>query len=34
MAFDEWIEMFRDAWTAPGWRNKFLYVFWKSRLAP
>jgi hypothetical protein len=27
IALHEWIEMFRDAWTAPGWRNKLLYVF-------
>jgi sterol desaturase/sphingolipid hydroxylase (fatty acid hydroxylase superfamily) len=27
IAFHEWGEMFRDAWNAPGWRNKFLYVF-------
>lgn len=27
IAFHEWADMFRDAWRAPGWRNKFLYVF-------
>jgi len=27
IAFHEWIQMFRDAWNAPGWRNKFRYVF-------
>jgi len=27
IAFHEWIDMCRDVWTAPGWRNKFLYVF-------
>ena len=27
IAFHEWVDMFRDAWTAPGWRNKFRYVF-------
>jgi sterol desaturase/sphingolipid hydroxylase (fatty acid hydroxylase superfamily) len=27
IAFHEWFEMFRDVWQAPGWRNKFLYVF-------
>jgi sterol desaturase/sphingolipid hydroxylase (fatty acid hydroxylase superfamily) len=27
IAFHEWFEMFRDVWEAPGWRNKFLYVF-------
>jgi hypothetical protein len=34
IAFHEWIDMFRDVWTAPGWRNKFLSVFgnpaWRS----
>jgi len=29
IAFHEWFEMFRDVWLAPGWRNKFLYVFGK-----
>jgi hypothetical protein len=23
-AFHEWLQMFRDAWMAPGWRNKLL----------
>jgi sterol desaturase/sphingolipid hydroxylase (fatty acid hydroxylase superfamily) len=27
IAFHEWIQMFRDAWTASGWRNKLLYIF-------
>jgi sterol desaturase/sphingolipid hydroxylase (fatty acid hydroxylase superfamily) len=27
IAFHEWVQMFRDAWTAPGWRNKLLYIF-------
>jgi len=27
IAFHEWVDMFRDAWTAPGWRNKFRYIF-------
>ena len=27
IAFHEWVQMFRDAWTAPGWSNKFRYVF-------
>jgi hypothetical protein len=27
IAFHEWIQMFRDAWTAPGLRKKFLYIF-------
>lgn len=27
IAFDEWLQMFRDAWTAPGWPNKLLYIF-------
>jgi sterol desaturase/sphingolipid hydroxylase (fatty acid hydroxylase superfamily) len=27
IAFHEWFDMFRDAWRAPGWRNKMLYVF-------
>ena len=27
IAFHEWLQMFRDAWTAPGWRNKLLYIF-------
>ena len=27
IALHEWVQMFRDAWTAPGWRNKFLYIF-------
>ena len=27
IAFHEWIDMFRDAWKAPGWRNKLRYVF-------
>ena len=27
IAFHEWVQMFRDAWTAPGWRNKILYIF-------
>ena len=27
IAFHEWLDLFRDARRAPGWRNKFLYVF-------
>ena len=27
IAFHEWAHMFRDAWTAPGWPNKLLYIF-------
>jgi sterol desaturase/sphingolipid hydroxylase (fatty acid hydroxylase superfamily) len=27
IAFHEWVEMFRDAWRAPGWGNKLRYVF-------
>lgn len=27
IAFHEFVDMFRDAWNAPGWRNKFLYIF-------
>jgi len=27
IAFQEWAEMFRDAWRAPGWNNKLRYVF-------
>ena len=27
IAFHEWLEMFRDAARAPGWRNKLRYVF-------
>jgi len=27
IAFHEWLDLFRDARQAPGWRNKFLYVF-------
>src|SRR3974390_2358457 len=27
IAFHEWIAMFHDAWTAPGWRNKLKYIF-------
>ena len=26
IAFHEWVEMFRDAWRAPGWDNKLRYV--------
>jgi hypothetical protein len=25
IAFHEWLQMFCDAWTAPGWHNKFLF---------
>ena len=25
-AFHEWVEMARDAWRAPGWRNKLAYL--------
>ena len=27
IAFHEWIQMFVDAWNAPGWNNKLLYIF-------
>jgi sterol desaturase/sphingolipid hydroxylase (fatty acid hydroxylase superfamily) len=27
IAFHEWVDMFRDAWNAPGWRNKLRYIF-------
>jgi sterol desaturase/sphingolipid hydroxylase (fatty acid hydroxylase superfamily) len=27
IAFHEWADMFHDAWTAPGWRNKLRYIF-------
>ena len=27
IAFHEWLQMFRDTWAAPGWRNKFCYIF-------
>jgi len=27
IAFQEWAEMFRDAWRAPGWGNKARYIF-------
>src|SRR5215472_4304606 len=27
IAFHEWIQMFLDAWHAPGWNNKLLYIF-------
>src|SRR5215469_6841857 len=27
IAFHEWIQMFVDAWSAPGWTNKLRYVF-------
>ena len=27
IAFQEWAEMFRDAWRAPGWNNKARYIF-------
>ena len=27
IAFHEWVEMFRDAWRAPGWGNKLRYIF-------
>lgn len=27
IAFHEWVDMFRDAWRAPGWGNKLRYVF-------
>jgi sterol desaturase/sphingolipid hydroxylase (fatty acid hydroxylase superfamily) len=27
IAFHEWADMFRDVWTAPGWRNKLRYIF-------
>ena len=26
IAFHEWLQMFRDTWAAPGWRNKFRYI--------
>lgn len=27
IAFHEWVDMFRDAWRAPGWGHKLRYVF-------
>jgi len=27
IAFHEWVQMFRDAWNAPGWGNKLRYIF-------
>jgi len=27
IAFHEWVQMSRDAWYAPGWPNKFRYIF-------
>ena len=27
IAFHEWIQMFVDAWNAPGWGNKLRYIF-------
>jgi sterol desaturase/sphingolipid hydroxylase (fatty acid hydroxylase superfamily) len=27
IAFHEWVQMFRDAWMAPGWENKLRYIF-------
>ena len=27
IAFHEWLDMFQDARTAPGWRNKLRYIF-------
>jgi sterol desaturase/sphingolipid hydroxylase (fatty acid hydroxylase superfamily) len=27
IAFHEWVDLFRDAWRAPGWGNKLRYVF-------
>jgi len=27
IAFHEWVDMWRDVCTAPGWRNKFLHLF-------
>ena len=27
IAFHEWVQMFRDVWTAPGWGNKLRYIF-------
>jgi hypothetical protein len=27
IAFHEWVDMWRDVRTAPGWRNKLRYVF-------
>ena len=27
IAFHEWVDLFRDAWRAPGWTNKLRYVF-------
>ena len=26
IAFEEWIDMFRDVWRAPGWNNKLRYL--------
>ncbi|HVP45692.1 MAG TPA: sterol desaturase family protein [Bryobacteraceae bacterium] len=27
IAFHEWVQMFRDVWSAPGWGNKLRYIF-------
>ena len=27
IAFHEWVQMFRDVWSAPGWGNKMRYIF-------
>ena len=38
IAFHEWVEMFRDAWRAPGWGNKLRYIFgnpgWRHQEIP
>jgi sterol desaturase/sphingolipid hydroxylase (fatty acid hydroxylase superfamily) len=38
IAFHEWVDLFRDAWRAPGWANKLRYVFgnpgWRHEPAP
>jgi len=38
IAFHEWVDMFRDAWRAPGWDNKLRYVFgnpgWRHEESP
>ena len=30
IAFHEWVDLFCDAWRAPGWTNKLRYVFGNS----
>jgi hypothetical protein len=34
IAFHEWADMFRDAWEAPGWKNKMRYVLGRPGWKP